>query len=153
VLGVHDVFARRCPKHLAPAAAASLAAVERMALPAADIRIASERQDSETLLAYASAFQLTLSTVIPDRGVQLHSSYLGHPDAERTSAAHLLLAPARRPRQWSIEHDPATMPVAHARRRCLLDHLAVLADQLRDLTALDVLLDVPADALDQIDRA
>jgi hypothetical protein len=45
------------------------------------------------------------------------------------------------------------MPVAHARRHCLLDHLAVLADQLRELTNVEVLLDVPAEALDQIDRA
>jgi hypothetical protein len=127
--------------------------VERIALPAAEVRIGFEHEDAETLLGYAGAFQLTLSTTVPDRGVQLHSSYLGHPDAEQTSASHLLVVPGRRPRQWCAQHDPATMPVAHGRRHCLLDHFAILAEQLRELTELHVEVDVSSDAFEQIDRA
>jgi hypothetical protein len=127
--------------------------VERLILPAADIRISGRVVASETLFGYAGAFQLTLSTALPNAGVQLHSSYLGHESAERSSAPHLLIAPAGRPRLWTVEHDPANLPVMYARRHCLLDHLGVLADQLRQLTRLSVRLDVPPDALDRIDRA
>jgi hypothetical protein len=45
------------------------------------------------------------------------------------------------------------MPVMYARRHCLLDHLAVLADELRQHTDREVVLDVAAQALEQIDRA
>jgi hypothetical protein len=51
--------------------------VERVALPTAVIRIADHRVWSETLFAYASAFQPTLSTALQNLGAQLHSSSLG----------------------------------------------------------------------------
>jgi hypothetical protein len=124
-----------------------------LVLPSAAIRIADRAVSSETLFAYAGAFQLTVSTALPDEGIQLHSTYLGHEAAERSSASHLLIAPEGRPRLWSVEHDPANLPVMHARRHCLLDHLAVLADELRQRTQLSVRLDVPPDALEQIDHA
>jgi hypothetical protein len=41
----------------------------------------------------------------------------------------------------------------YARRQCLLDHLAVLADELRQRNAVEVLVDVPAEALDRLDHA
>jgi hypothetical protein len=127
--------------------------VERLALPAVDIRIAGRAVPSETLFAYAGAFQLTLSTALPDEGVQLHSSYLGHESAAHTSASHLLIAPRGRPRLWAVEHDPANLPVMYARRHCLLDHLAVLADELRQRTNAEVLVDVAPEALERIDHA
>jgi hypothetical protein len=127
--------------------------VERIHLPAAEIRIAGRGVSSETLFAYAGAFQLTLSTALPEEGVQLHSSYLGHEAAERSSAAHLFIVPGFSPRLWSVEHDPAALPVMNVRRHCLLDHLAVLADELRGRTELEVLLDVAPDALELLDRA
>jgi hypothetical protein len=127
--------------------------VERLALPSAEIRIADRVVASETLFAYSGAFQLTLSTALPNEGVQLHSSYLGHESAEHSSASHLLIAPGGRPRVWAVEHDPASLPVMYARRHCLLDHLAVLADELRQHTDREVVLDVVPDALEQIDHA
>jgi hypothetical protein len=127
--------------------------VERLALPPADIRIAGRVVRSETLFAYAGAFQLTLSTALPDEGVQLHSSYLGHESAEHSSASHLLIAPRGRPRLWAVEHDSANLPVMYARGHCLLDHLAVLADELRQRTNDEVLVDVPPPALERIDHA
>ncbi len=132
--------------------AATLAGVDRLTLPSAGLEIGGRAERSETLLAYAGAFQLTLSTAVPDRGVQLHSSYLGHPDVERTSAAHLWIA-AGGPRLWTAEHDAADLPVAHGRRRCLLDHLSVLANELRAMTDGEVTLDVPAAGLVQLDEA
>jgi uncharacterized protein DUF6444 len=133
-----------------PAAApgATLARVERVALPAAQIQIADRRVSCETLFAYAGAFQLSLSTALPDEGVQFHSNYLGHEGAERSITSHLLIGQGAAPRVWSVEHDPASLPVMSARRYCLLDHLVALADELRQQTGLRVLLDVQADALD-----
>ena len=127
--------------------------MERIPLPAAEVRIAGRRVSAETLFGYAGAFQLSLSTALPDDGVQLHSSYLGHEAAERSSAAHLLITPGLSPRVWTVDHDTGALPVMHARRHCLLDHLAVLADELRERTHLEVLLDVPPNALEQLDRA
>ena len=124
-----------------------------MALPSADIAIDGRAIPSETLFAYAGAFQLTLSTALPDEGVQLHSSYLGHESAEHSSAAHLVIAPGGHPHLWTVEHDPANLPVTYARRHCLLDHLAVLADKLRQRTNAQVLVDVAPQALEQIDHA
>jgi hypothetical protein len=94
--------------------------VERLALPATDIRIAGRSAPCETLFAYAGAFQLTLSTALPDEGVQLHSSYLGHQAVERSSASHLLIGPGAPPRLWTVEHGAATLPVMNAHRHCLL---------------------------------
>ena len=131
----------------------TLAGVERLALPSADIRIADRVVRSERLFAYAGAFQLTLSTALPDEGVQLHSSYLGHESAAHTSASHLLIASGGRPRLWAVEHDPANLPVMYARRHCLLDHLAVLADELRQRTNAEVLVDVAPEALERVDHA
>ena len=127
--------------------------MERLALPSAEIRIAGQVVASETLFAYAGAFQLTLSTALPDEGVQLHSSYLGHASAEHSSASHLLIALGGRPRVWAVDHDPANLPVMYARRYCLLDHVAVLADELRQHTDREVVLDVAPYALEQIDHA
>jgi hypothetical protein len=127
--------------------------VERLSLPSAEIRIADRVVPSETLFAYAGAFQLTLSTALPDEGVQLHSSYLGHESADHASASHLLVAPGGRPRVWAVEHDPANLWVMYARRHCLLDHLAVLADELRQHTDHEVVLDIAPHALEQIDHA
>ena len=124
-----------------------------MSLPSAEIRIADRVVPSETLFAYSGAFQLTLSTALPDEGVQLHSSYLGHESAEHSSASHLLITPGGRPRVWAVEHDPANLPVMYARRHCLLDHLAILADELRQRTDQAVVLDVASPALEQIDHA
>jgi hypothetical protein len=124
-----------------------------LALPPAEIRIADRVIPSETLFAYAGAFQLTLSTPLPGEGVQLHSSYVGHESAGHSSASHLLIAPGGRPRVWAVEHDPANLPVMYARRYCLLDHVAVLADELRQHTDREVVLDVAPHAREQIDHA
>jgi hypothetical protein len=74
-------------------------------------------------------------------------------EPERSAASHLLIAPGARPRVGSVDHDPASLPVMYARRQCLLDHLAVLADELRQRNAVEVLVDVPAEALDRLDHA
>lgn len=123
-----------------------------IALRAIAIQVAGRREPCQTILVYAGAYQLTLSTVLTGRGVELHSSFLGHPAAELAIAGHLLLAPHQAPRAWGAEHDARELPVRDARRRCLLDHLAVLSDELPWLLTAAVHIDVEDAALDELDR-
>ena len=88
---------------------------------------------SETLLADTGPYGLAIATTLPDLAIALHSAYLGHPDAEETHVAHLMLSPGGRaeiePR--TVSHD--ALPVAYTRRACLYDHL----QQLQDVLAAD----------------
>lgn len=84
---------------------------------------------SRTRVTTVGPHVLVLDTVIPDRAVQLHSIYTGHPKV-RTLASHLLLTPDLN-ETLSAEHEHDAIPVVHARRRCLYDHLHHLHDLLR----------------------
>jgi hypothetical protein len=86
---------------------------------------------SETRLASAGPYALVLSSVLPDRAIELHSSYLGHPGAV-TRASHLLLAPGMSESD-AAEYSGESMSVMVARRRCLYDHLQRLQDFLEAL--------------------
>jgi hypothetical protein len=84
---------------------------------------------SETLLAEAGPYALSLSTTLPDLALALHSTYLGHRNAADTQVAHLLLcAETAETESRTVVH--AELPVAYARRRCLYDHLHRLQDLL-----------------------
>ncbi len=85
-----------------------------------------------------------LSSVLPDRAIELHSTYLGHPGAP-TQASHLTLAPGISD-SHSLEHHEALIPVMIARRRCIYDHLQRLQDFLAEL-GLTVQIPLADDAL------
>jgi hypothetical protein len=114
-----------------------------------DITLDGQPERFETLMVSAGAYALVLSSVLPGRAIELHSSYLGHPGAP-TQASHLLLAPGLSDSE-AIEHDQTSIPVMVARRRCLYDHLQRLQDHLAELghTALIPLAD---DALLAVER-
>jgi hypothetical protein len=103
-------------------------------------------EHSETLLATVGAYTLVLSSVLPARAVELHSSYLGHPGAP-TQASHLLLAPDPEDiDSEAVEHSEKSIPVIIARRRCLYDHLQRLQDFLETL-GHTAAIPLPDDAL------
>ena len=104
--------------------------MERLRLPNLAVHLDGARVPAHTELAYAGAYQLTLSTTLPALGVELHSSYLGHPDAAEALASHLALAPDTDPRTWSSTHRGTELPVSEARRRCLYDHALELQELL-----------------------
>ena len=104
--------------------------MERIPLPDLAVHLDGARIPAHTLLAYAGAYQLTLSTALPALGVELHSSYLGHPRADEALASHLALAPDTDPRTWSSTHRGTELPVGEARRRCLYDHALELQELL-----------------------
>lgn len=73
-------------------------------------------------------YVLVLDTVLPERAIELHSTYTGHPSV-KTISSHLPLAPDIH-ESFAVEHDHDQLPVIHARRRCLYDHLHQLQDLL-----------------------
>ncbi len=92
---------------------------------------------------------LVLNTVLPERGTQLHSIYTGH-EGTSTLASHLMLAPGLKD-TIAAEHEHDAIPVTHARRRCLYDHLGHLQDLLRDL-GVDATIPLDEEALTAIER-
>ena len=124
----------------------------RLRLPDPLVQIDGRRVRASSLLGYAGAYQLTLSTALPELGTELHSSYLGHPEGEAW-VAHLVLAPEAAPAITSRLVSGAELPVADDRRRCLYDHLAQLHEHLVEITAGAVQVELADRALELLDTA
>ena len=117
------------------------------------VRVAGARVPAYIELTYAGAHQLTLSTALPALGIELHSSYLGHPDAGGSIASHLQLGPDLNPSTWVETHAAHELPVSTARRRCLYDHLLQLQELLTGLDGTRVTVELADDALELVDVA
>lgn len=103
----------------------------RRRLPGIAIRIEDRRIPAATLLAAGGPYALTLSTILPDHGIELHTTYTGHPHAEHTAVTSLFLTPGGAPHPiLNDQVSPIEIPVTHTRRRCLYDHLTRLQDHL-----------------------
>jgi hypothetical protein len=88
---------------------------------------------SETRYLEAGAYVLVLCSCVPELGVELHSTYVGHPGVE-THVTHLALGSASdRAVNETMMRAEGDMPVLFARRRCLFDHLQRLQDELTGL--------------------
>lgn len=135
-----------------PAGRATVAAVERSSLPAPRLTVQGRPLDCTTSLTYAGAYQLTLSTVVPQLAVELHSSYLGHPGGE-TAVSHLRLRPGEQPATVAELQPGRSLPVREGRRLCLYDHLAVLRELVADEAGAQVSVEVAERALDLVDLA
>ena len=117
------------------------------------VRVDGARVPAYTELSYAGAHQLTLSTALPARGIELVSSYLGHPDAGESIASHLQLGPDLSPQSWVETHAARELPVSAERRRCLLDHALVLQELLGSATSGEVTVELADEALELVDVA
>ena len=73
------------------------AAVERQEPPAPRVTAAGRPPACSTLLGYAGAHQLTLSCTLAELAIEPHSSYLGHPAADRMPPLPLELQPGQAP--------------------------------------------------------
>jgi hypothetical protein len=73
---------------------------------------------------------LTISTVLPDRGLaaELISTYVGHP-ATRTVATHLMLGPIGHGSDITTVDE--NLSPAESARECAYDHAHELIEQLR----------------------
>lgn len=130
-----------------------MADVERIRLPELSVRLDGARVPAYTELVYAGAYQLTLSTALPALGIELDSSYLGHPDAGESIASHLQLGPGLSPQTWVETHAATELPVSAERRRCLLDHVLVLQQLIGSATGGEVTVELQDDALELVDVA
>ena len=86
---------------------------------------------SETRYAEAGAYVLVLSSSVAELGVELHSTYVGHPGIE-TRVTHLTLGGdgPQGAATEAVARPGGELPVVFARRRCLFDHLQRLQDEL-----------------------
>jgi hypothetical protein len=77
---------------------------------------------------------LTISTVLPDRGLALEliSTYVGHPRTN-TIAVHLLLGPGGEdPALQTMRHCHEELDPIEQPRTCAYDHVHELVDALQD---------------------
>jgi hypothetical protein len=124
--------------------------VDHLRLPDPDVAVEGRGLECKSWLAYAGAYQLTLWTIVPGLALELHSSYLGHPDGD-TAVAHLQLQPSERPAIASEQRPGSELPVREARRLCLYDHLVVLRQLVADHTTGNVSVEVADQALELVD--
>lgn len=118
--------------------------------PGLTIRVGEHVVESDTRVATAGAYIVTLSTALSRLGVELHSTYTGHAGAP-AAATELVLAP-RRPPLTRVRH-PAPASVDRARRTCLYDHAQRLLELLAELVPAPVAIDLPDDAVAHFDGA
>ena len=116
-----------------------------------EIRVSGVRVHASTYLAYAGAYQLTLSTTVAELALELHSSYLGHPACD-VAISHLELARATEP-AIATELRPAADLLVGDRRRCLYDHLAQLQELLAGRCGAEVKIEVADGALDLVESS
>jgi hypothetical protein len=96
-----------------------------------DLVLDGRATTSETRYAEAGAYVLVLSSCVPELGLELHSTYVGHPEVE-TRVTHLILGGGgeQRAAAEAVVRPDGELPVVFARRRCLFDHLQRLQDEL-----------------------
>jgi hypothetical protein len=122
--------------------------IEQTEIPV-KITLDAQRARSETLASSVGAYVLVIDTVLPDRGVSLHSTYAGHTRTD-TLATHLLLATGAY-NAICERHKHDQLPVIFARRRCLYDHLHQLQDLL-DRLGLDATIPVDDAVIAAVER-
>ena len=126
--------------------------VERLSLPDPSLTVDGQAVECRSWLGYAGAYQLTLWTVVSELALELHSSYLGHPDGE-TAIAHLALQPGQPPAVTSEQRPGVALPVRDARRLCLYDHLEALRHLVAEHAQASVGIEIADQALQLVDVA
>jgi hypothetical protein len=113
------------------------------------VAIDSKPVRSETLATSVGTYIFVLETVLPDHAIDLHSVYTGHAKT-KTQAIHLILTPDLR-EATTVEHESDAIPVMHARRTCLYDHLHQLQDLLQK-HGIDAQIPIDDDAIKAIEH-
>jgi hypothetical protein len=94
--------------------------------PQPRISLAGRSIGTITRIASVGGYVVVLATWLDNRGVELQSTYVGHPEVD-THITHLLLARG----VHDVECGRVThgeIPVLYARQRCLYDHFQRLQD-------------------------
>jgi hypothetical protein len=105
------------------------------------VEIDGKPAETCTRIVSTGGYVLTVSTVLPARGIELHSTYTGNPSADRTLVTELFLSKSREPYLDTREADPRELPVLHERCNCLYDHLLRVHVLLSELALGRVVID------------
>ncbi len=103
---------------------------------------------TETLATTVGAYVLVIETTLADQAIELHSIYTGH-SKTNTQATHLRLTPTTS-EATTVEHEHDAIPVIHARRRCLYDHLHQV-QTLLDATGMEAHIPINDEAIEAIE--
>ena len=139
------------PRPVLSPGADSLGRRVRIQLDSLHVAIAGADVQSSTTIGTVGAYVVVVASAIPDCVLGLTSCYLGDVGGA-IAASHLRLGPDRAEQLTAQVLPPAPHVDQHA-RACLLDHTAELQQALAELTGEQVLIDVPARALERAARA
>lgn len=105
------------------------------------LNVGGRPERSSTQLREAGPNGCAIATAVPELAIVLDSHYVGH---ERTESVvvHLELAPHPGHAVHVRTYEHGELPVAHARRRSLLEHAGQLQDLLARATGETVGVDV-----------
>jgi hypothetical protein len=119
----------------------------RITLDSFHVQVDGHPARSSTTIAGVGGDVLVVATTLPDQVLSLTSCYLSEFGGE-IAASHLRSGPNRYQHLSAQVLPPAPHVEQHA-RACLLDHAAELQQALAELTGAQVLVDVPARALER----
>jgi len=120
---------------------------------ALEIKLDGHQAGSETSSLWAGPNLFTVVTKLPeaDLAVELHSTFVGHPDVP-TCATHLALGPAGyKPTTITAEHEHADLDRAGDVRQFVYEHAQILIEILGEL-GYQIGIDVPEDAFAELER-
>lgn len=121
--------------------------MSRVRLPPPTIRLDGAPLPARSVLSAAGPWQLTLSTTVALDGLELVSTYLGHPGGHgEVAISHLELVGDEDPVTSTLLRSGEDLLVGD-RHRCLLDHLQALQELIEDHTDAPVAIDVGEAAL------
>jgi hypothetical protein len=106
----------------------------RVQLEGLEVRLGERRERCSSSIQNASAYVVTVITVLEDRAATLVSTYLANLSGE-TAASHMRLSPGQRPA--FTQRVLAGLPGQSHPRACLLDHAAELRTMLGELAEND----------------
>ena len=120
--------------------------METVLLPDLSLWIGEEPTDSDTLLVAVGRGSMMLISFVPSSGYGLHSSYV-EAGGDTVVASHLLVPAEAGPVPTSSTLADRDLHRPGDRRRCLLEHLALLRDALERNGEQVVRMEVGEEAL------
>lgn len=118
------------------------------------VRLADRALESETTCVWSGPYALTIATTLPEQGiaVEVHSVFVGHHGVS-TQVTHLTLGPVdQSPAIVHTEHDGTALDPVLNPRDCAYEHAQFMLGVLGARLKLNVAIDVPDDAFDDLER-
>ena len=119
----------------------------RVPVPGITIRLGHVPMPSETVAGAAGDCVLVIATTVSELGTRIQSVYVGHEGVD-TAVTRLDVTPYER----VLEQDTRprdSLPVTHARDRCLVDHLQHVREALDRQVDATAAVDVDDETIDR----